>query len=325
MFAICIESSHARGLGHLYRSLTLADGLRRRGWPLRFLVNAHPMSIDLIRSQGYEASVIDLTSEPGWESAWLAAHPAVKVWVNDRLDTSAAHAQRVLSRGVRFATFDDRGSGAAFADLHVAALAFGDAGRLQGRRILSGVDYLMLDPALAGHRRQRNTADALLVTLGGSDTWGVTPRIMEALLSLGQRASIVLGPSFGHVAEVDAVLARAPVGMFTVHRGGVPSLADEMARHDLAITGGGMTPFQANAMGLPCIVVANETFEIPVGQALERLGGSVFAGFHQDLDLSVLHRPLQIAQMSAAGLSAVDLRGCDRVVEALVALNEGGT
>jgi len=42
------------------------------------------------------------------------------------------------------------------------------------------------------------------------------------------------------------------------------------------------------------------------------------------MDISVLQGPLQNAQMSAAGLRAVDLRGCDRVVEALVALNEGG-
>ena len=41
-------------------------------------------------------------------------------------------------------------------------------------------------------------------------------------------------------------------------------MAEEMSRHDLAVTGGGMTPFEANAAGLPCIVVANETFEIQV-------------------------------------------------------------
>lgn len=324
MFAICIESSHARGLGHLYRALTLADGLRRRGRALHFLVNEHPMAIDLIRAHGYGVGVVDLGGDAHWEEAWLESLPAVNVWVNDRLDTDATHARRVRARGVRLATFDDRGTGAAFADLHIAALAFDDVGRLQGRRVLSGVDYLMLDPKLADRRRRRDTADAWLVTLGGSDTWGVTPRIMDALLSLGRHASIILGPSFDHMAQVDAVLARAPAGLFKVHRGGVPSLADAMARHDVAITGGGMTPFQANAMGLPCIVVANELFEIPVGRALERLGGSIFAGFHQDLDLTVLQRRLPIAELSEAGMGAIDLRGCDRVVDALIALTEEG-
>lgn len=322
MFAICIECSHARGLGHLYRSLTLADELRRRGWPLHFLVNDDSTAIDLIRNQRYPVDAIDLNNDSNWEEVWLIAHPNVEVWVNDRLNTSKAHASRVKSRGVRLATFDDRGAGAEAADVHVAALAFDDAGSLPGRRVLSGVDYLMLDPELEALRRVRSTANAWLVTMGGSDTWGVTPRVMEKLLSLGQRASIVLGPSFNHMANVDAVLARSPLGFFTVHRGGVPSLAEEMRRHDLAITGGGMTPFQANAMGLPCIVVANEPFEVPVGRALERFGGSVFAGFHQDFDVSVFHRKLPMTQMSRAGIRAIDLRGRERVADELIALAE---
>ncbi|WP_211091452.1 hypothetical protein [Pseudothauera rhizosphaerae] len=292
---------------------------------MHFLVNDDPVALNLIRGHGHRVDVVNLGSDNNWEASWLLAHPSVKVWVNDRLDTSEDHANRVKSCGVRLATFDDRGAGAAVADLHIAALVFDDTGSLLGRRILSGVDYLVLDPKLAGLRRVRETASAWLVTMGGSDTWGVTPRIMDALLSLGQGASVVLGPSFKHVADVEAVQARSPSDFFTVHHRGVPSLADEMARHDLAITGGGMTPFQANAMGLPCIVVANEHFEVPVGRALERLGGSVFAGFHQDLDLSVLHRRLQMAQMSQAGMRAVDLLGCDRVVKALRNLAEEGS
>ncbi|WP_263770067.1 hypothetical protein [Propionivibrio soli] len=267
--------------------------------------------------------MVDLDDNAHWEGAWLLAHPEVRVWVNDRLDTGALHTQRVRSHGVRLATFDDRGPGAAFADLNIAALAFDDAASLLGGRVLSGVEYLMLDPGLATRRRLRNAADAWLVTLGGSDTWGVTPRIMEALLSQRQGASIVLGPSFQHWAEVDAVLARAPAGLFTVHRRGVSSLADEMARHDLAITGGGMTPFEANASGLPCIVVANELFEVSVGRALERFGGCVFAGFHRTMDTSVFHRRLPIARMSEAGMNMIDLQGRDRVADALVALIKG--
>lgn len=313
MFVICIESSHARGLGHLYRSLTLAGSLRERGLPLYFLLNDHMSSVDLIRAAGYEADVIDLASDAGWEQDWLLAHPDVRVWVNDRLDTSEAHARRVRAMGVCMVTFDDRGAGAALADLHFAALAFEDTPYLRGKRVICGVDYLILDPQLENLRRLRTRQGSVLITMGGSDTWSVTPRIMQALLERGQRATVVLGPAFCHESAVDAVLARSPAGLFTVHRGGVPSLAAEMARHELAITGGGMTPCQANAIGLPCIVIANETFEMPVGRALERLGGSVFAGLHTEIDLSPLDRDLPLAAMSRAGIEAIDLQGCERV------------
>lgn len=324
MFALCIESSHARGLGHLYRSLTLASALRARGKALRFLINDHPFSVDLIRRHGYGVDVVDLGSDNGWELDWLCVHPEVRTWINDRLDTTEAHARRLKAAGMRLITFDDRGRGAALVDLHIAALAFEDASVLQGRKVLHGVDYLMLDPALARLRRLRSSLKSVLVTMGGSDTWGVTPRVMEALLQRGYAATVVLGPAFAHSDAVDALLARLPDGAFTVHRGGVPSLAEEMARHDLAITGGGMTPFQANAVGLPCIVVANEVFEVPVGRMLERLGGSVFAGFHEDMDLSVLDRPLPMTVMSQAGMDAIDLRGCERVVAAVAMPSDEG-
>jgi len=322
VFALCIESSHARGLGHLYRSLTLARACRDRNMPVRFLLNDHPSSIDLIQASGYDADVVDLAGDAGWERAWLQGHPDVRVWINDRLDTDQAHAARVKAAGVSLATLDDRGGGAALADLHIAALAFDDAARLGGRRVLCGVEYLLLDPALEKRRRLRTGPGPLLVTMGGSDTWGVTPRVMQALLDQGRGATVVLGPAFAHTAAVDAVLEKAPAGLFTVHRQGVPSLVDEMARHALAITGGGMTPFEANAVGLPCIVIANESFEIPVGKALERFGGCVFAGLHTSMDLSSLDRDLPVEAMSHAGLAAVDLGGCHRVVDALLALAE---
>lgn len=317
MFAICIESSHARGLGHLYRSLTLADALRASGRPSHFLINEHSSSIELIRARGYEADIVDLGDGRGWDREWLHAHPQVRVWIDDRLDTDESHASRVKEAGVRLVTFDDRGTGARLADLHIAALAC-EGKELEGERVLCGVGYLLLDPALTGLRRVRSAPGSLLVTLGGSDTWGVTPRIMDALLQRGRGATVVLGPSFNHMAAVEAILARAPRDLFVVHQGGVPSLAAEMARHDLAITGGGMTPFQANAIGLPCVVIANEPFEVPVGRTLEHLGGSLFAGFHAEMDLSALDRELPLEAMSQAGMRAIDLRGCERVASELL-------
>lgn len=323
MFALCIESSHARGLGHLYRSLTLASAMRAQGMTPHFLINEHPSSVALIRQHGYGVDVVDLGSDSTWELDWLRVHPEVKVWINDRLDTGEAHARRVKAAGMQLVTFDDRGCGAAWADLHIAALAFDDADTLQGGKVLHGVDYLVLDSGLAKLKRLRNSPESVLVTMGGSDTWGVTPRVMDALLQRGRGATVVLGPAFAHADAVNEVLARSPAGQFTVYHEGVPSLTDEMVRHDLAITGGGITPFQANATGLPCIVVANEVFEVPVGRMLARLGGSVFAGFHKEMDLSVLDRSLPLTAMSQAGMNAIDVRGSDRVIAALAALSEG--
>ena len=314
MFAICLESSHARGMGHLFRSLNLAHELERRGQAVTLLVNDDAASLRVLLEQERAPLVVDLHDlSGGWESSLVSRH-GFSVWINDRLDTHAAHASHVRATGIKLVTFDDRGSGAALADLHVAALAFGDE-PLAGKVVLRGLNYLILNPDLARYQRLRSAPGSLLVTLGGSDTYGATVKVVAQLAACGLGATVVVGPAFAHHQALDEVLT----GAFEL-RVGVPSMGEEMWRHELAITGGGITPFEANAVGLPCLVVANEDFEIPVARELARLGGSLFAGHHTAIDLSVLESVLPLEVMSRAGMARVGLGGVARVADALVGL-----
>jgi spore coat polysaccharide biosynthesis predicted glycosyltransferase SpsG len=97
-------------------------------------------------------------------------------------------------------------------------------------------------------------------------------------------------------------------------------LAAEFAGHDLAITGGGLTAFEAAAAGLPTVTVANEEWEVAHCLHLQALGCSVFAGSHEKIDLSLLDGPLDIAKMSMAALGAVDTEGVNRVCDEMMAL-----
>jgi spore coat polysaccharide biosynthesis predicted glycosyltransferase SpsG len=151
--------------------------------------------------------------------------------------------------------------------------------------------------------------------LGGSDTYGVTVKVVRLLKEMNLTATIVVGPAFMPMAMLDEVLTEG----FTLKRG-VPSMIEEFYRHDLAITGGGITPFEANASGLPCVVIANELFEIPVGMALQKQGGSLFAGHHESLSLPLFRADLPLKQMSRAGMNNIGLQGTQRVIGALLEL-----
>ncbi len=314
MFALCIESSHARGMGHFYRALNLAQGLRQAGKPCKFYLNRHDASCALLQEQGHAFEIVALDDLTGdWERKAIA-NDGITCWVNDRLDTDARHAAQIKAAGIPLATFDDRGSGAAQADLHIAALAFDGQENLAGAKVLRGAAYLVLNPAIGRFARPRGSLSSILVTLGGSDTYGVTVKVVQSLAAAGRSATVVLGPAFGHMAELEQVITDD----FVIKRG-VPSLIEEFAAHDLAVTGGGITPFEANASGLPCIVIASELFEIPVGKALQELGGSTYAGYHEDMRLPPLDG-LPLEQMSAAGMRNIGLGGTARVVAALAEL-----
>jgi spore coat polysaccharide biosynthesis predicted glycosyltransferase SpsG len=315
VFALCLEASHARGYGHLYRVLRLATELRQRGVRVILVSNQDANALQLLEQAAFPViSVPDLRSADDWESPLVSRH-AIRVWVNDRLSTDEAHAQRLLATGARLATIDDQGTGAALADLHVAPLAALERKEPPGRRVLSGMDFLILDPVIARLRRLRVRADRWIVTLGGTDTYGVSVKVVRLLRDFIDRATVVVGPGFQHLAQLREVLPAS----YELKQG-VPSLVEEFSRHDVAVTGGGITAFEACASGLPTVVIANEPHEHSAGKYLERLGCARFAGEHSELGAAPFKSALDVERMSKAGMAALPSNGASRVAEALLAL-----
>lgn len=300
-------------MGHFYRALNLADALAKAGISFKFYLNDHAPSLQILRERGVPYRVVNLHDFSGnWEAS-LIRQDDITLWVNDRLNTDARHAQNIKLAGVPLVTFDDRGTGAALANLHIAALAFDAQEHLGGDKLLHGIEYLILNSQIGNFMRLRKKLSSILVTLGGSDTYGVTVKVAKLLKKMNLGATIVVGPSFMHMDKLSEILITG----FNIKRG-VPSMIEEFDRHDLAITGGGITPFEANSSGLPCVVIANEALEIQAGKELERLGGSRFAGHHESLSLSLLRENLPLTQMSQAGMRHIGLKGTQRVVDALM-------
>jgi len=315
MLAVCVESSHRMGMGHLFRAINLISLLRDRGVPSVVFINRHQPSQAMLTREGIRFKVVPVTDVMNdWETRLIEKY-SVTVWINDRLATDDRHARRIKEAGIKLVTFDDRGSGAALADLHFAPLVFDDAGKLQGRRVLCGTEYLALNPAIGGLKRLRTTAGRLLITLGGSDTHGVTLKVVEWVKKRRPSATVVAGPAFEHDAELEKII---PDG-YRFKRC-VPSLIKEFSLHDLAITGGGVTPFEANASGLPCIIIANEWPEVSIAQHLQRIGSSVFAGHWSELDERLLDCELDIEKMSRAGMEQITTQGLHNIYRELQTL-----
>jgi len=312
VLAICLEASHQRGLGHLYRQLNLAAYFDAQGAPYRILVNDYAVALDILRERKLPFETVPLDGAAGWEAPLIRRH-RITTWINDRLDTSDAHASAVKKEGIRLVTFDDRGGGAALADLHVAALCFDDAAALAGHKVLSGTRYLILNRDIERFQRVRSASDRLLVTLGGTDTYGVTIKVVDVLKRLGRGATVVVGPGFQHLPQLQAAVSPA----FEIKQG-VKNLVEEFSRHDIAITGGGITAFEANASGLPCVIIANEWFEVPLARHLEGLGCSLFAGHHSEIQARPLPTIRHVEAMSRAGMAQIDTRGADNVFRELV-------
>lgn len=315
MFALCVESSHQKGMGHLFRTINLIDVLNVNNAQYIVIINNNKIACEILKSKAIPYETVDLADyESDWETDLIQRY-VIDVWINDRLDTDIRHARNIKKNGVRLVTFDDKGSGVELADIHVAAFAFAKEGQPKGRTVLAGLDYLILNKDITKYKRVRKKVGNIIVSLGGSDTYGVTLKVVDILKGLNKKATVHIGPSFRHRKELEAMIDKD----FHI-MSNVPSLIEEFYRYDLAITGGGMTPFEANASGLPCIIIANEIFEIENGKFLDELGSSVFAGYHENINVGSFNMDLDIEKMSMTGINSISLNGAENVYRMIQSL-----
>jgi spore coat polysaccharide biosynthesis predicted glycosyltransferase SpsG len=315
MFALCIESSHQKGMGHLFRALNLISYLQQQQERFIVLVNRDKSANTILENKNIDYETVDLfdfTSD--WETLLIKKY-RIDTWINDRLDTDIRHTKLVTKNNVKLVTFDDKGTGAEIADIHVAAMLFNDNDihKIKGKKVLTGVEYLILNKEIDNYKRIRNRHDRIIVTLGGSDTYGVTLEVVKRLKKQNMSAVIVLGPGFKHKNELIKIIDDR----FAIKEN-VPSLIQEFAGYDLAITGGGITPFEANASGLPCMIIASEIWEIDNGTFLDRLGASVFSGFRDNFNLDLIANDSIIKKMSTIGMQNIPTNAVDKIFKEIV-------
>ncbi len=302
MIAICIESSQQRGMGHFYRALNLLAYFKNMDEKTMIIINQDEESLQILKKENIIYEVADYNDVvSNWEKEMIQKY-GIEVWLLDKFQTKLEMAEHIKSMDVLLAAIDDSGAGADLVDLNFCSMTFRD---LRGKKIYKGKEYMVLNPDIVKYRRYRTKLKKILVTMGGSDTYGVTIKVVRILKQLGYSAHIIIGPNF----KYKRLLEKEINDQFVIYNT-VPSLIKKFYEYDLAITGGGVTCFEANSSGLPCMIIANEQHEIDSGKYLESFGGAKFIGYYKDVSKKDIHiEKLNISEMSKAGLKALSLNG----------------
>lgn len=311
MFAICLEASHSKGMGHLFRMLNFAEYLKNKNENFIFLINDNEKTKNILHEKNINFEVVHLSDyESSWESTFIKKYD-INYWINDRLETHIEHAKNVLKNSCQLITFDDLGSGAKLSDINICGLFF-NTETIEAKKVLKGAEYLILNNEINQFKKERSEIKNILVTLGGSDTYGVTIKVLKLLKKYNFKATIHVGPSFEHIDELKQELTD---NFELIHF--IPSLIEEFSQYDLAITGGGITPFEANASGLPCLIIANELFEIANGEFLDSIHSSKFLGYYKSINEEVFENifKLNIKEMSKQGLLTLNSKAVDKIYE----------
>lgn len=313
------DGSHAQGMGDVCGSLALAHAFRSSGIDVLFLINGDAEAMALIREDGFHLEIVDAGEGADTRELALIQQYRPDAIVVNRLNNPAGYLQSLKTLSRMLVVLDDNGPEARVADVNINVLYHLDGA-------VSDPRYIALREEFQHYHRQERAIpeviSSILVTQGGSDTYGFTPMIVTALKSIPGNflVTVVTGWAFRHFAHLEAAL-QGDQRFRVVH--GTKDMAGLMTTSDLAITGGGNTMFELACVGTPAIVVCAEEFEVETARRLAAEAAVINLGFGGRLGTDTLARaardlmdaPQMRRHMSTRGKELVDGQGSQRIAQ----------
>jgi spore coat polysaccharide biosynthesis predicted glycosyltransferase SpsG len=309
------------GFGHLVRCRSLARAL---GVPARVSVRG-------------SAATRRIAAAAGWSMASSSSRAALAVERPDVLvvdDPSPACAgawvRAARRAGVPVATIHDLGLGHVASDLTIDGSVVIGAGARRAHE-LRGPAHMILDPEILAHRRRLPRPPALRVLIalgGGAHVYRLAARIARALAVRVPGVRIRAAAGFSS-PRCRPVLAR---GQWV---GAPDGLAGELAKATVAIVAGGVTLYEACAMGVPAVALAMTHAQRLTVRGIAHHGAAIDAGAPPTGDATIARVADAVAALifdarrrrnvAAAGRQLVDGRGALRVARHVRALSRRTT
>lgn len=251
------------------------------------------------------------------------------VWVVD--DPSPDEADRWLARarrlGVPSVAIQDVGRNRHGADLVVDGRIH-PSPTLDRHAALAGPRFCILDPKLATLRRQsteRPRPSVLVALGGGSHVHRLAGALVGEISRRCPRAAITVAPGF--CGRPDRV--RLPAGRWMTN---ARRFATALAQCDVAVLAGGVTLYEACALGVPAVAMAVVPAQRPSVAAFSAHGATIDAGSADDRAAArvageavarLLVDRAARERASAAGRQLVDGFGAERVAAHIRAIARG--
>lgn len=324
-----LDGGRSVGMGHIVRCHWLASALRDMdGGPISFCMNQDDIGISVVQSRGWPVLRV-AAEELG------AADGDTRMVVIDLPGGVSAEAVRCLRESnprSLVVLMEGTCTGRIEADLVVSPIErLPDPSSWRGFRgeRYEGPPYAILDPAFARVPRRLSSAvqePRILVTMGGSDPFGLTLQALRALDNMEEifSVTIAVGPAFLHDVELQTWLASAR-RHYECRR--EDSLLHLMVNSDLALVSFGTTVYELAAAGVPAIALsitedhaqAAEVFA--QGGSLMHLGlfFAISAAQIQSAVREFLHDQQFRLRMAQRGQALIDGKGAERVAKLLLA------
>lgn len=330
--ALRCDGSRQMGMGHIMRLLSIGEHLCRQeasGWTVRFFVGSeHLEGARLLTQRGFDVDIVRQDDIAHWVARIEAFKPLIVI--NDLPLVPAQYTDQLRNLPAKSLTLVD-----SVADIERGTNGLGtvisimDEGlNVPHDRYHCGLAFAALHPSvitrLDGRAIRRAWPErlAILIAFGIGDPARLTQPSLAGLVEIQE-----------HLRQVTVALQhdqQDDLFWETVRRFDCPVVVvstpsdgpgDLLAQADLALVSGGITAYEASALGVPAIVLCQNQRELTRMQQFERLGSILLLGLGSEVTRAQLIRALKrIAsdaklwdRMSTAGQQIMDGRGVERI------------
>jgi spore coat polysaccharide biosynthesis predicted glycosyltransferase SpsG len=312
------DASAAVGLGHLTRTLALAEEAQARILPVGYVV----VDASVAGPQLDRAGVAWTTTSHADDLDWLGTVAPGDMVVFDGYDLGPRHFAAAAAAGARVTAIDDFGRGRFDVDVlvHPNPVAAVDYETPASATVLCGPRYALVRRRFLRHRRLRaGRAGVLLISMGGSDAAGVTEVMLDALVPARpfERVLLAVGPAAREVAT-------SRFGPWLDVRRDAVDVAATFDEADAAVIGAGTTTWELLAMGVPTALVQVADNQRHVMRAATHERAALAIGAPADLATMLIPTLARLADPSAqralseSAMALVDGGGPARVLDALL-------
>ena len=262
-----VVGNNVVGMGHIYRSLSLAHGMANQDILFVCDVDSEPVVKKLVGS-AYWLGVYDTANIA---DKIISLNP--DLIVNDVLNTEKNYIDYLKKEEVVVVNFEDLGTGASVADLTVNELY--DYSILSGKNILWGYEHFFVREEFEKARpnKFRDSVSEVILTFGGTDQHDLSRIVYERIKEICKKyqvfVRIVTGPGYRGFTHLEKMVSETS-GVSLTHATGVISSIMESA--DIAITSNGRTVYELAHMNIPGIVIPQHEREETHSFAREQNG-----------------------------------------------------
>lgn len=286
---ITVTGNDLVGLGHVYRTLLLANDLVN--YEVIFVCKASDdLAIRQIRKNNYTLIV---SSEKNFFET-INGQNADMV-INDILDTTSDFIESLKQSNHIVINFEDLGSGSNDADLVINALY---PHSMRKKNILTGPRYFCLRDEFLHIEKKKNRSVSLkkiLITFGGVDEGNLTCRTLKIFSTYLKKfdftIDIVLGPGFKNIRELENLRNELNTSRINIIHS-TSRISEYMNQADLAVTSAGRTVFELASLTVPTIVICQNLRETSHTFAVSE-NGFINLGLHSELNDKTIHNTIQ--------------------------------